>query len=95
MFTTYEDFYLHVGWPDERGRFPIHVIHSPCGETRQPVWQENTLRLPACQHVLDYLEELIAEPEEVELDGRILVAEDNPVNLEVAIVMLQRFGLEG
>ena len=74
MFTTYEDFYLHVGWPDERGLFPIHVVQSPCGETRQPVWQENKLRLPACQHVLDYLEELIAEPEEVELLGRSLHA---------------------
>jgi hypothetical protein len=72
MVTHYEDFYLHVGWPDERGRFPIHVVQSPCGETRQPVWQENKLRLPACQHVLDYLEELIAEPEEVELLGQSL-----------------------
>ena len=54
--------------------FPIHVVQSPCGETRQPVWQENKLRLPACQHVLDYLEELIAEPEEVELLGRSLHA---------------------
>ena len=72
MYTEYEDFYLHVGWPDEHGRFPIHVVHSPCGETRQPVWQENKLRLAACQHVLDYLEELIAEPEEVELLGRSL-----------------------
>jgi hypothetical protein len=67
-----QDFYLHVGWPDEQGRFPIHVVYSPCGETRQPVWQENRLRLPASQHVLDYLEELIAEPEEVELLGKSL-----------------------
>ena len=74
MVTHYEDFYLHVGWPDERGRFPIHVVHSPCGETRQPVWQENMLRLPAYQHILDYLEELIAEPEEVELLGQSLHA---------------------
>ena len=72
MYSGYEDFYLHVGWPDERGRFPIHVVQSPCGETRQPVWQENKLRLPACQHILDYLEELIAEPEEVERLGRSL-----------------------
>lgn len=74
MYTDYEDFYLHVGWPDAHGRFPIHVVHSPCGETRQPVWQDNTLRLPACMHVLDYLEELIAEPEEVELLGESLHA---------------------
>jgi hypothetical protein len=72
MFTEYEDFYLHVGSPDERGRYPIHVVQSPCGETRHPVWQANNLRLPACQHVLDYLEELIAEPEEVELLGSSL-----------------------
>ena len=72
MYTQYEDFYLHVGWPDERGRFPIHVVQSPCGETRQPVWQENKLHLPECQHVLDYLEDLIAEPEEVELLGKSL-----------------------
>jgi hypothetical protein len=72
MFTTYEDFYLHVGCPDERGLFPVHVVQSPCGETRQPVWQENRLRLPASRHVLDYLEELIAEPEEVEILGRSL-----------------------
>jgi hypothetical protein len=74
MVTEYRDFYLHVGWPDERGRFPIEVVQSPCGETRQPVWQENSLRLPANQHVLDYLEELIAEPEEVELLGKSLHA---------------------
>ncbi len=74
MITEYEDFYLHVGWPDERGRFPVHVVQSPCGETRQPVWQENSLRLPACRHVLDYLEELIAEPEEVQLLGQSLHA---------------------
>ncbi len=72
MYTQYEDFYLHVGWPDDHGRFPIHVVQSPCGETRQPVWQENKLQLPACQHVLDYLQELVAEPEEVELLGRSL-----------------------
>jgi CHAT domain/NACHT domain len=72
VYAEYRDFYLHVGWPDERNRFPIHVVQSPCGETRQPVWQENNLRLPACQHVLDYLQELIAEPEEVELLGRSL-----------------------
>lgn len=70
MVTRYEDFYLHIGWPDERGRFPIQVVHSPCGETRQPVWRENCLRLPPFQHVLDYLEELIAEPEEVEQLGQ-------------------------
>jgi len=74
MITEYEDFYLHIGWPDERGRFPVHVVQSPCGETRQPVWQENSLRLPACRHVLDYLEELIAEPEEVQLLGQSLHA---------------------
>ena len=72
MYSEYEDFYLHVGWPNEQGRFPIHVVQSPCGETRQPVWQENKLRLPAYRHVLDYLEELIAEPEEVELLGKSL-----------------------
>jgi hypothetical protein len=72
MHPAYDDFYLHVGWPDDRGRFPIQVVQSPRGETRQPVWQENKLRLPACQHVLDYLQELIAEPEEVELLGRSL-----------------------
>jgi hypothetical protein len=72
VVAEYRDFYLHVGWPDERGRFPVQVIQSPCGETAQPVWQENSLRLPACRHVLDYLQELIAEPEEVELLGRSL-----------------------
>ncbi len=72
MYTEYEDFYLHVGWPDEHGRFPIHVVQSPRGETRQPVWQENKLQLPASQHILDYLQELIAEPDEVELLGRSL-----------------------
>jgi hypothetical protein len=74
MYTEYEDFYLHVGWPDERGRYPIHVVHSPCGETRQPVWQENMFDLPANQHILDYLKELTAKPEEVELLGRSLHA---------------------
>ena len=68
----YQDFYLHVGWPDENGRFPIHVIQSPCGETRQPVWQENNLSLPVYQNILDYLNELIAKPDEVELMGRSL-----------------------
>ena len=72
MYARYQDFYLHVGWPDERGRFPIQVVQSPCGETRQPIWQENRLRLPGCQHILDYLQELVAEPEEVELLGKSL-----------------------
>ena len=72
MYTEYEDFYLHVGWPDADGRYPIHVVHSPCGETRRPVLQENGLRLPACQHILDYLAELIADPEQVELLGASL-----------------------
>jgi hypothetical protein len=72
MYREYEDFYLHVGWPDDHGRYPIHVVHSPCGETRQPIWQENQLQLPANQHILDYLQELIAEPEEVELFGTAL-----------------------
>ena len=72
MYAEYRDFYLHVGWPDERGRYPIQVVQSPCGETRRPIWQENNLRLPACRHVLEYLQELIAKPEEVELLGRSL-----------------------
>jgi hypothetical protein len=72
MVTDYEDFYLHVGWPDSKDRFPIQVVQSPRGETRQPVWQENKLRLPVYQNILDYLSELIAEPEQVELLGTSL-----------------------
>ena len=72
MKISYEDFYLHVGWPNDSGRYPVEVIASPCGETRQPVWQENKLNLPATQHVLDYLGELIAEPEQVTWLGQSL-----------------------
>ena len=72
MYTEYDDFYLHVGWPSENGLFPIQVVQSPRGETRQPVWQENKLCLPAYQHILDYLNELIAEPEQVEFLGKSL-----------------------
>lgn len=60
---------MHVGWPREDGRYPVQVVHSPCGETRQPVWQENSFRLPENQHILDFLSELIAEPSEVERLG--------------------------
>ena len=63
----YDDFYLHVGWPDEKGHFPVQVVQSPRGETRKPVWQENQLHLPEYQYILDYLYELIADPQEVEL----------------------------
>ncbi len=66
MTTQYEDFYLHVGWPDETGRYPVQVISSPCGETLHPVWQLNTLNLPASRNILDYLEDLIVEPEELQ-----------------------------
>lgn len=72
MYTQYQDFYLHVGWPGENGSYPIQVVQSPRGETRQPIWQENKLRLPLYQNILDYLAELIAEPEQVELLGRSL-----------------------
>ncbi len=72
MYTEYEDFYLHVGWPNEKGYFPIQVVQSPRGETRQPIWQENKLQLPVYQSILDYLSELIAETEEVELLGKSL-----------------------
>jgi hypothetical protein len=72
MKMKYEDFYLHVGWPDERGQYPIHVIQSPRGETRQPVWQKNNLNLPNFRNILDYLSELIAEPDEVEDFGKAL-----------------------
>jgi len=23
---SYEDFYLHVGWPNDSGRYPVEVI---------------------------------------------------------------------
>lgn len=72
MYKEYDDFYLHVGWPDDHGRYPIHILQSPCGETKQPIWQENKLKLPAYQHILDYLGELIAEPDEVEILGKSL-----------------------
>jgi hypothetical protein len=82
MYPEYEDFYLHVGWPGSDGRYPIQVVYSPCGETRQPVWQENSLRLPANQHILDYLAELIAEPQEVERLGKSLYEFLFPVEIE-------------
>lgn len=72
MKMKYEDFYLHVGWPNDRGQYPIHVIQSPRGETRQPVWQKNNLNLPNFRNILDYLSELIAEPDEVEDLGKAL-----------------------
>ncbi len=72
MKINYDDFYLHVGWPDNSGLYPIQVIHSPRGETRQPVWQINNLNLPEFNNILDYINELIAEPDEVEELGRSL-----------------------
>jgi hypothetical protein len=48
------------------------VIQSPSGETRQPVWQKNNLKLPNFANILEYMNELIAEPDEVEEFGRSL-----------------------
>jgi hypothetical protein len=72
MKINYDDFYLHVGWPDNSGLYPIQVSQSPRGETRQPVWQKNTLNIPNFKNILDYINELIAAPDEVEELGRSL-----------------------
>jgi hypothetical protein len=72
MKINYDDFYLHVGWPDTSGLYPIQVVQSPRGETRQPVWQKNNLNIPQFNNILDYINELIAEPDEVEELGRSL-----------------------